>query len=275
MPDIAHTFGWTDQIALWIMRAVLAVVIFYLGRKVARWISELLAKQMIRQGLDEMLARLVRSTSYIALLAMIALAALDQLGVDTTSALAIFGAAGVAVGLALKDSLSNFASGVLIVFFKPFDIGHYIEAAGTAGSVVEVGMFNTTLVTPDNRRVVVPNRLIYNDTIVNYSAEETRRVDLVFGIGYDDDIDKARQLIENIVAQDGRVLKDPAPAIALVELADSSVNLAVRPWVKAGDYWDVRCAMLERIKRAFDENGITIPYPQQNVHMYQANSNPS
>ena len=144
----------SDQILSWVVKAALAVVIFYVGRKIAKWLSELLAKQMSRQGLDEMLVRLVMSTAYIVLLAVVVLAALEQLGINTTSALAIFGAAGLAVGLALKDSLSNFAAGVLIVFFKPFDIGHYIEAAGTAGSVVEVGMFNTTLVTPDNKRVV-------------------------------------------------------------------------------------------------------------------------
>lgn len=264
--------AWVDQIMPWVIKAALALVIFYVGRKIAKWLSGMLASQLNQQGLDEMLVRLVKSTAYIALLAVVVLAALEQLGVNTTSALAIFGAAGLAVGLAIKDSLSNFAAGVMIVFFKPFDIGHYIEAAGTAGSVVEVGMFNTTLITPDNKRVVVPNRLIYNDTIVNYSAEETRRIDMVFGVGYDDDINQARQLIESIIASDERILKDPSPMIAVNELADSSVNFVVRPWVKGEDYWAVRFALIEKIKQTFDENGISIPFPQQDVHMHQVES---
>ena len=186
----------------------------------------------------------------------------------STSALAVFGAAGLAVGLAVKDSLSNFAAGVMIAVFHPFRIGHYIEAAGTAGTVREVGMFNTSLLTPDNKQVVVPNRLVYNDTIVNYSSEEIRRVDLVFGIGYEDDIDKARALIEKIMAADKRILKDPAAVVAVNELADSSVNFVVRPWCKSEDYWDVRFALLEQVKQSFDKNGISIPYPQQDVHMH-------
>ncbi len=272
MPELMESSAVLDQVMPWIVKVVLALVIFYVGRKLAKWLSGLLTKQMRKQGLDEMLVRLVGSTAYIALLAVVALAALEQVGVNTTSALAIFGAAGLAVGLAVKDSLSNFAAGVMIVFFKPFDIGHYIEAAGTAGSVVEVGMFNTTLVSPDNKRVVVPNRLIYNDTIVNYSAEATRRVDLVFGIGYDDDIGKARELIESTIAGDERILKEPAAIVAVNELADSSVNIVVRPWVKREDYWPVRFDMIEKVKRAFDENGISIPFPQRDVHMHQIES---
>lgn len=269
MSELMESSAVLDQVMPWIIKVALALVIFYAGRKIAKWLSVMLTKQLSKQGLDEMLVRLVGSTAYIALLAVVALAALEQVGVNTTSALAIFGAAGLAVGLAVKDSLSNFAAGVMIVFFKPFDIGHYIEAAGTAGSVVEVGMFNTTLVSPDNKRVVVPNRLIYNDTIVNYSAEETRRVDLVFGIGYDDDIGKARELIESTIAGDERILKAPAATVAINELADSSVNFVVRPWVKRDDYWPVRFAMIEKVKRAFDENGISIPFPQRDVHMHQ------
>ena len=201
---------------------------------------------------------------------MVVLAALDQLEVDTTSALDIFGAAGLAVGLAVKDSLSNFAAGVMIAFFRPFKIGHYIEAAGTAGTVVQVEMFNTTMVTPDNKRIMVPNRLIYNDTIVNYSAEERRRVDLVFGIGYDDDIKKARALIESVIAADARILREPEPVVAVGELAESSVNINVRPWVRTEDYWSVRAGLLENIKLEFDANGISIPFPQQDMHMHQA-----
>ena len=256
----------------WLLKVVWALIIFYVGRKAAKWLSEYMAKRMARHDLDDLLVNLARNTAYTALLAVVVLAALDQLGIDTTSALAIFGAAGLAVGLAVKDSLSNFAAGVMIAFFQPFKLGHYIEAAGTAGTVLEVEMFNTTLLTQDNKRVMVPNRLVYNDTIVNYSAEENRRVDLVFGIGYGDDIKRARELIESILAADERILKDPAATVAVGELADSSVNFNVRPWVKGTNYWAVRADLLENIKMAFDDNGISIPFPQRDVHLHQTDS---
>lgn len=267
--DINLQTIFSNYLVPWVIQALTAILIFYTGRIIARWLSNLLAKQMSRHGLDEMLVRLATNSAYFALLALVVLAALNQLGVDTTSALAVFGAAGLAVGLALKDSLSNFAAGVLIALFQPFRLSHYIEVAGTSGTVTDVGMFNTTLLTPDNKRVVVPNRLVYNDTIVNYSAEDTRRIDMVFGIGYEDDVDLARKLIESTISADERVLKDPAPQVAVSELADSSVNFVVRPWVNKEDYWAVRFAMMENIKRAFDDNGISIPYPQQDVHMHE------
>lgn len=259
----------SGHIVPFLIHAAVAVAIFYVGRRIAKWIAGILEKQMRKAGLDEMLLRLAKNTAYYAMLAGVVLAAMDQLGLDTTSALAIFGAAGLAIGLALKDSLSNFAAGVLIALFQPFRLGHYIEAAGAAGTVTDVGMFSTILLTPDNRRVVLPNRLIYNDTIVNYSAEDTRRVDMVFGIAYEDDINKARELIEATMAADARVLKEPAPQVAVSELADSSVNFVVRPWCTKEDYWNVRFAMMEQIKLSFDKNGISIPYPQQDVHMHE------
>lgn len=259
----------SDYLVPWLIHAAVALLIFYVGRGIARWIANMLEKHMRKHGLDEMLLRLAKNTAYYAMLAGVVLAAMDQLGIDTTSALAIFGAAGLAIGLALKDSLSNFAAGVLVALFRPFKLGHFIEVAGTSGTVMDVGMFNTTLLTPDNRQVVVPNRLIYNDTIVNYSAEDTRRVDMVFGIGYEDDITKARELIEATMAADARILKDPAPQVAVSELADSSVNFVVRPWCNKEDYWGVRFAMMEQIKQSFDQNGISIPYPQQDVHMHE------
>lgn len=260
---------WVDYLMPWAIQAVMALVVFVIGRFIARWVSRLVANRMGKHGLDEMLVRLAKNTVYYVLLAVVILAALDQLGVDTTSALAALGVVGLAVGLAVKDSLSNFVAGVMVALFQPFKLGHFVEAASTSGTVMDVGMFNTTLLTPDNKRVVVPNRLIYNDTIINYSAEDTRRVDMVFGIGYEDDLDKARQLIESTLAADKRVLKDPAPTVAVDELADSSVNFVVRPWCKKEDYWDVRFAMMEQIKRVFDQNGISIPYPQQDVHMHE------
>jgi small conductance mechanosensitive channel len=266
--DSAATSIWSTYLMPWGIQIALALGIFYFGRIVIKWICKFLEKKMKGHGIEEMLVQLTVKTAYVAMLVVVVLAALEQVGIDTTSALAVFGAAGLAVGLAVKDSLSNFAAGVMIAVFHPFRIGHYIEAAGTSGTVREVGMFNTSLLTPDNKQVVVPNRLVYNDTIVNYSSEENRRIDLVFGIGYEDDIDKARALIERIMAADNRILKDPAAVVAVNELADSSVNFVVRPWCKSEDYWEVRFAMLEQVKQSFDQNGISIPYPQQDVHMH-------
>jgi small conductance mechanosensitive channel len=260
---------WVDYVMPWSINAAVALLVFIVGRIFARWISSLVEKRMRKLNLDEMLVRLTKNTIYYVLIAVVIFAALDRLGVNTTSALAALGAIGLAVGLAVKDSLSNFVAGVMVALFQPFKLGHYVEAAGTSGTVMDVGMFNTTLLTPDNKRVIVPNRLIYNDTIVNYSAEDTRRVDMVFGISYEDDIAKARKLIESTMAGDKRILQEPASTVAVNELADSSVNFVVRPWVKKEDYWDVRFAMMEQIKLVFDKNGISIPYPQQDVHMHE------
>ena len=206
--------------------------------------------------------------AYIALLAFVIIAALGQLGIQTTSFIAILGAAGLAIGLALQGSLSNFAAGFLMVIFRPFNVGDYIEGAGVAGTVEEIQIFTTTLMTPDNKTIIIPNAKLTGDNIVNWTAKGTRRVDMVFGIGYDDDIDKARQIMEDVLAKDERILKDKATQISVVELADSSVNFVVRPWAKVSDYWGVYMDAMENIKKAFDEQGISIPYPQQDVHMH-------
>jgi len=199
----------------------------------------------------------------------VVLAALSQLGIQTTSFIAILGAAGLAVGLALQGSLANFASGFLMIIFRPIRVGDFIEGAGTAGTVEEIAIFTTTLVTPDNKTVIVPNGSLTGDNIVNWTLKGTRRVDMTMGIGYDDDIDKARQIMQDVMANDDRILKDPAPQIAVVELADSSVNFVVRPWAKASDYWGVYMTTTENIKKAFDANGISIPYPQRDVHVFE------
>ena len=254
----------------WSIRVVVALAIFVIGRWVAKWIVNTSQRLMEKAGMDQMLADFLRNILYVLLLAVVVIAALDHLGVQTTSLLAVLGAAGLAVGLALQGSLSNFAAGVMIIVFRPFKVGDFIEAAGTAGVVEEVRIFNTLLRTPDNREIIVPNGQIYDGTIVNVSARDTRRVDLVFGIGYEDDLRKAKQLIEEVMGKDERILKDPAPAVAVGELADSSVNINVRPWVKSADYWAVRSDLLENIKAAFDANGISIPFPQRDVHLYEA-----
>ncbi|MDV3240125.1 MAG: mechanosensitive ion channel [Gammaproteobacteria bacterium] len=256
----------------WATRVAVALAIFVIGRWVAMWLLSAARRLMRRGGMDDMLVTFVSNIVYFMLLAVVVIAALDHLGVQTTSLLAIVGAAGLAVGLALKDSLGNFASGVLLIVFRPFRVGDFIEAAGTSGIVQAVNVFSTVLATGDNREVIVPNGQIYGGTIVNVTARPTRRIDLVFGIGYGDDIRTAKRLIEEVMGRDERILAEPAPAISLAELADSSVNINVRPWVNTGDYWAVRSDLLENVKAAFDANGISIPFPQRDVHLHGADA---
>ncbi|MFZ5621223.1 MAG: mechanosensitive ion channel family protein [Pseudomonadota bacterium] len=256
----------------WATRVAAALAIFVIGRWVAMWLLSAARRLMRRGGMDDMLVTFVSNIVYFMLLAVVVIAALDHLGVQTTSLLAIVGAAGLAVGLALKDSLGNFASGVLLIVFRPFRVGDFIEAAGTSGIVQAVNVFSTVLATGDNREVIVPNGQIYGGTIVNVTARPTRRIDLVFGIGYGDDIRTAKRLIEEVMGRDERILAEPAPAISLAELADSSVNINVRPWVNTGDYWAVRSDLLENVKAAFDANGISIPFPQRDVHLHGADA---
>ena len=245
-----------------------ALVIFVVGRWIAKAITGVLRKTLTRANADDMLVGFLGNIAYGLLLTFVIIAALSQLGIETTSLAAILAAAGLAVGLALQGSLSNFAAGVMIVIFRPFRKGDYIEAAGTAGSVDDINIFTTTLKTPDNKTVIIPNSGVTGGNITNYSAEPKRRVDLVFGIGYNDDLKKAKKVLESIVTSDERVLKDPAPLVAVDELADSSVNFIVRPWVNTADYWGVYWDMTEKVKETFDEEGISIPFPQQDVYMH-------
>ncbi len=251
------------------IKVVAAVVIFIVGRWVAKAIANFIKKLMTKSNTDATLVKFVGSLCYIALLAFVIIAALNQLGIQTTSFIAILGAAGLAIGLALQGSLGNFAAGVLMIIFKPFKVGDFIEGAGTAGTVEEIQIFTTQLKTPDNKTIIVPNAKMTGDNITNYTVKGTRRVDFVFGIGYDDDIDKARDVIEGIIAEDGRVLKDQAPMVALSELADSSVNFVARAWTSADDYWGFYFDTTEKVKKQFDAAGISIPYPQRDVHVYE------
>ena len=237
---------------------------------IAKMVARFAERMMKRAKLDGMLTAFLGNILYVALLVVVVIAALDQLGVQTTSLIAVFGAAGLAVGLALKDSLSNFSSGVMLIIFRPFKVGDSVEAAGQAGVIEEVRIFSTIMKTGDNREIIIPNSHIYGGPIVNVSTRPTRRIDMVFGIGYEDDIRKAKELVNAAFAADERILQDPAPTVAMVELADSSVNFNVRPWVKTADYWAVRSDLMERIKLSFDENGISIPYPQRDVHIHNA-----
>jgi small conductance mechanosensitive channel len=251
---------------------VIALLIFYVGRMAIALIVRGLRKLMQKQDVDKTLETFVCNLVRMALLVVVIIAAIGALGIQTTSFIAIFGAAGLAIGLALQGSLSNFAAGVLIVLFRPYRVGNYIEGAGISGTVEQVQILTTILITPDNKEIIVPNSQIMNSIITNYSANDTRRVDMVVGVSYDDDIDKVRSTIEDLVAADDRILDEPACTIAVSALADSSVNFVVRPWVKSGDYWGVMFDMTEAIKKRFDEEGISFPFPQQDVHLYKASA---
>jgi len=250
----------------WAINIVLALVIFIVGRIVVNIITSIVRKLLGRADMDDILIDFISSILRTILLLFVIIAALDQLGVDTTSLIALLGAAGLAVGLALQGSLQNFASGVMLIIFRPFKSGDFVEAGGVSGVVEKISIFSTTMRTGDNREIIVPNGAIYGGTITNFSARETRRIDMVFGIGYDDDLKKAQDILRSLVDADERILKDPETLIAVSELADSSVNFVVRPWVKSGDYWAVKFDLTENVKLAFDEQGISIPYPQMDIH---------
>jgi len=253
------------------LNILIALVIFYIGRILARMLQKGVRRMMRSQELDKILETFVSNLVYWAIMIFVIIASINQVGVQTTSLIAVMGAAGLAVGLALQGSLSNFAAGVLIVIFRPYRVGDWVEAAGVSGSVEQVQILTTILKTGDNKQIIVPNSQIMSSIITNYSANDTRRVDMVVGVSYGDDIDKVRATIQKIVDADSRVLKDPACTITVAALADSSVNFNVRPWVKTGDYWAVLFDLTEAIKKRFDEEGISIPFPQQDVHLYNKN----
>jgi len=249
---------------------LLAGLIFALGLWISRWVRALIRRALEHRRVDPLLVEFVGSLVYYVLLVAVALAAVSRIGIDTTSFLAVAGTMGLAIGLAMKDNLSNFSSGVVLILFRPFTLGDYIEVAGTAGTVKSISLSSTILSTPDNQKIIVPNNKITGEIIRNVTANDTRRIDMLIGIGYGDDIAKAKQVVANLLAADPRVMTEPMPQIAVAELADSSVNLVVRPWVATGDYWSVRFDLTERIKLALDENGISIPFPQRDVHMIAA-----
>jgi small conductance mechanosensitive channel len=244
-----------------------ALIIFFVGRWIARLLSTLAGKAMTKAKMDETLVRFIKDLCYVALLAFVIIAALAKIGIQTGSFIALIGAAGLAVGLALQGSLANFASGVLMLIFKPIRIGDYVEAGGAAGSVKEIGIFTTILNSPDNVRIIVPNAQVMGGNIKNYTVNGTRRVDLVIGVGYEDDLKKAHKAIEKVLAADERILPEPATVVAVSELADSSVNFVVRPWVKSSDYWPTYFDLTAKIKVALENNGLTIPFPQCDVHI--------
>lgn len=245
-----------------------ALLILILGRIVSRIVANVVGKMMTRGKVDVTLVKFCQSLTYIALMAFVVIAALDKLGVQTTSFAAIIAAAGLAIGLSLQGTLGNFAAGVMLMLFRPFKVGDFIEGGGTSGIVEEIQIFSTKMRTGDNKEVIVPNGQIIAGTITNYSAKETRRIDLVIGVGYQDDLKKVRSVLEDIISKEERILADPAVTIGVLELGDSSVNFAVRPWVKTGDYWPTLFDLQETIKMRFDAEGISIPFPQRDVHLF-------
>jgi small conductance mechanosensitive channel len=251
----------------WGIKLVTALAIFYLGRIVVAGVIGFVRRVLHSRGMDDILVDFLAAILRWALLLFVIIAALSQLGINTNSLVAVLGAAGLAIGLSLQSSLSNFAAGVMLIIFRPFTKGDFVEAGGASGIIDKISIFTTTLTTPDNKEVIVPNGAIIGSNITNYSARPTRRVDMVFGVSYDDDIRKAKQLLQDILAADERILKDPAPVVAVGALAESSVNFLVRPWAKTADYWAVYWDTTEAVKTRFDEAGISIPYPQVDVHM--------
>ena len=245
----------------------LALVIFIVGKWLANTLTNVVVKLLQRSRMDDILISFVTSISKTILLLFVAIAALNQLGIDTTSLIAFLGAAGLAVGLALQNSLQNFAAGVMLIVFRPFKAGDFVELAGVAGVVENIGIFSSVLRTGDNRELIIPNGAIYGGIITNYSARSTRRVDMVFGVDYGDDLRAAKALLRSIILADERVLSEPEPVIAVSELADSSVNFIVRPWVNNSDYWPVLWDTTEKVKLEFDAQGLSIPFPQMDIHL--------
>jgi small conductance mechanosensitive channel len=258
-----------ELISMFGLKIVAAIAIFIIGRLAAKFLKNMSVKFMTKSKVDPTLVSFLGHVIYIALLTFVILAALAQLGIQTTSFIAVIGAAGLAVGLALQGSLSNFAAGVLMIIFRPFKVGDVIEGAGVLGTVEEIQIFTTQLLTPDNRTVIIPNAKLTSDNIINYTAKPARRVDLVFGVSYSDNIDKVKEVITSVLSQDSRILKDPSPTIGLLEMADSSINFAVRPWVAPKDFWGVYFDINEKMKKRFDAEGISIPFPQRDVHIYE------
>ncbi|WP_028113960.1 mechanosensitive ion channel family protein [Ferrimonas kyonanensis] len=265
LPALAMAYG---------MRILIALLILVVGRWVSKIVASMVRKMMERRKVEATAVGFVGALVSTIIMAFTFIAALAQLGVQTASLVAVLGAAGLAVGLALQGSLSNFAAGVLLVVFRPCRAGDYVEAAGAAGVVEEISIFSTTLITPDNKKIIAPNAAVINGVIVNYSAKDTRRIDLVIGVAYDADLRQTREVLSQVVEASDYVLKDPAYRVEVSELADSSVNFVVRPWVKSEDYWDAYFQLMANIKQALDDAGIGIPFPQMDLHVQQLPERP-
>ncbi len=270
MEKYAVSMEWVKELVLtYGIKLLTAVIVLIIGFRLVKWLVKLSEKLMEKRGVEQTIRSFLSSLISIGLKILVIISILAIVGIETTSFAAILAAAGLAVGMALSGTLQNFAGGVMISLFKPFVQGDLIEAKGFLGIVKEVQIFNTILLTLDNRTIIIPNAELSSSPLINYSRESQRRVDLTFGIGYDDDIDHAKKVLWDLIRNDARVLKDPAPFVAVGELADSSVNFTVRLWVNANDYWGVYFDFMENVKKAFDRENINIPYPQTDVHLYQ------
>jgi len=267
--DTAEIINSITQIAAdFGLRVLYAVLIIVIGRWVVKLLLKIIKAALEKTTVEETVRIFAVNLLNTLLMVIIFIAAINQLGIETTSIIAMLGAAGLAIGLSLQGSLANFAAGILIVIFKPYKVGDYIEAGSAAGTVLDIQIFSTVLKTPDNKIVIVPNGTIMKDSVVNYTDQATRRVDIVASCGYEDDIDKVKEILKDILNQDDRILAEPEPRIAVSELADNSVNFIVRPWVNSSDVLSVKYSILEQIKKRFDAEGISIPYPQRDVHIY-------
>lgn len=249
-------------------KLLLAIIVLVVGMWIINRFVAGVALAMEKRNVEPTLARFLRSLTNILFKALLLISVTSMIGVETTSFVAVLGAGGLAIGLALQGSLANFAGGVLILLFRPYKVGDFIEAQGISGSVKSIEIFNTVMNTPDNKVIIVPNGMLSNGIITNFSKEAMRRVDMSFGIGYGDDIVQAKAVLLRLIREESRILADPEPLVAVASLGDSSVNLVVRVWVVAADYWTVQFEMIERVKLAFDDAGISIPFPQRDVHLY-------
>ena len=270
MIDLTNLSNTALELALlYVPKVLLAIITLIIGLWIIKAVVKFMNRSMGKSQVDESLKRFLGSIVTVMLKIMLLITVVSTLGVQMTSFIAILGAAGLAVGLALQGSMANFAGGVLILLFKPFKVGEVIEAQGYIGTVNDIQVFNTILKTFDNKTIIIPNGGLSNGSITNYSIEPTRRVDMTFGIGYSDDIPKAKDVLNKIIEGDKRVLKDPAPMVRVSELGDNSVNFVVRVWCNAPDYWDIYCDTHEKVKMEFDKNEISIPFPQHDVHLYK------
>lgn len=268
MPEVTDVTSIAALAQEWALNILFALLIFFIGKWVAKVIVTLVRKTMEARKFDETIITFLSNVLFAILMAIVILMAGAEVGIETTSVIAVLGAATLAIGLALQGSLANFAAGVMLIIFRHFRVGDFIDAGGVMGVVEEINIFDTKMHTPDNKGIIVPNGQILGGPITNFSAKDTRRMDLVVGVSYDDDIRKVKQVLTDIVTSDPGTLEDPAPTIGLLEMADSSINFAVRPWVNTADYWDVFFRLQEAIKLRLDEEGITIPYPQRDVHVF-------
>lgn len=257
--ELATTYG---------IKLILAIVVLVAGLIIVKWITRGAVKMMTRANVSESLVPFLKSMISVVLKILVFISVLGMVGIEMTSFIAILGAAGLAVGLALQGTLQNFAGGIIILLFKPYKVGDFIETQGYLGSVKEIQIFTTVLLTPDNKTIIIPNSPIATGSLINFSTQEKRRVDLSFGIGYNDDIEKARGIILDLINADERIDKEPEPFVRVSELADSSVNFAVRVWANTSDYWNIFFDLTENVKKSFDHEGVSIPFPQTDVHIY-------